>query len=168
MCHFRTHLSYCHIYLCFPLTDFISFSNFRVIYQCMYFVNDWKVIRTRNEIMHFVLLNVNENGCRSAKTPLFVWNNNFETDDKKKGWKVHYNKAKLILSVLFYSFFFFFQLLLGKYDGNVEMTKLSRPITARHVRISPQYWERGLRTKIDLLGCGIGSSGNRKSKVAFA
>ena len=57
----------------------------------------------------------------------------------------------------------YFQLLLGKYVGNVKMTKLSRPITARHLRISPQYWERGLCTKIDLLGCGIGSSGNRKS-----
>ena len=101
-----------------------------------------------------------------AKTPLFVWNNNFETDDKKKGGKEHYkNKVKLIRSVLFYSFFF--QLLIGKYVGNVKMKKLSRPITARHVRISPQYWERGLCTKIDLLGCGIGSSGNRKSKVAF-
>ena len=33
-------------------------------------------------------------------------NNNFETDDEKKGWKAHYNKAKLILSVFLYSFFF--------------------------------------------------------------
>ena len=41
-----------------------------------------------------------------AKTPLFVWNDNFETDDKKKGGKEHYNTAKLILSVLFCSFFF--------------------------------------------------------------
>ena len=84
---------------------------------------------------------------------------------KKKEGKKHYDKAKLILWFFFH--IFFFQLLLGKYVGNVKMTKLSPPITAQHVRISPQYWERGLCTKIDLLGCGIGSSGNRKSEVAF-
>ena len=56
----------------FPFDRFLSFSNFRMIYQRMYLVNDREVIRTRNEIMHSGLLNVNENGCRSAKTPLFV------------------------------------------------------------------------------------------------
>jgi len=72
-------------------------------------------------------------------------------------------KGKIDSLVLFSRIFF--QLLLGKYVGNVKMTKLSRPITARHVRISPQYWERGLCTKIDLLGCGIGSLGKRISNV---
>lgn len=84
---------------------------------------------------------------------------------KKEGKNTTITKIESVGSFLL---IFFFQLLLGKYVGNVKMTKLSRPITARHVRISPQYWERGLCTKIDLLGCGKGPSGNRKSKVAFA
>ncbi|KAJ7394604.1 metalloendopeptidase [Desmophyllum pertusum] len=50
------------------------------------------------------------------------------------------------------------ELLVGKYVENVKVTKLPQSITARHVRVNPQYWERGLCTKIDLRGCEAGSS----------
>lgn len=59
-----------------------------------------------------------------------------------------------------------FKLLLGKYVGDRKMTKLPQPITARHVRINPQYWERGLCMKMDLLGCEARTSGNaNKSRI---
>ena len=131
----------------------------------VFMVNDRKVIITRNEIMHSGLLNATDTWQMHATRQKHRYL--FETTIlkqmiRKKG--EHYNKEKIDPV---YFFLRIFQLLLGKYVGNVKMTKLSRSITARHVRISPQYWERGLCTKIDLLGCGIGSSGNRKSKVAF-
>lgn len=53
-----------------------------------------------------------------------------------------------------------YKLLLGKYAEDVKVTKLSQPITAQHVRIDPQYWERGLCMKMDLLGCEARTSGN--------
>ena len=49
---------------------------------------------------------------------------------------------------------------MGKYVEDRKMTKLPQPITARHVRINPQYWERGLCMKMDLLGCEARTSGN--------
>ena len=62
-------------------------------------------------------------------------------------------------------FFFSLQLLVGKYVENVKITKLSQPITTQHVRINPQYWERGLCTKLDLLGCNAGHSGNKNNAM---
>ena len=43
--------------------------------------------------------------------------------------------------------------------GSVKKAILPQPITARHIRINPQFWEGDLCTKIDLLGCRADSSG---------
>lgn len=50
------------------------------------------------------------------------------------------------------------ELLVGKYMGSVKKAILPQPITARHIRINPQFWEGDLCTKIDLLGCRADSS----------
>ena len=63
-------------------------------------------------------------------------------------------------ALIFLAFQSCFKLLVGKYVEDRKMTKLPQPITARHVRINPQYWERGLCMKMDLLGCEARTSGN--------
>ncbi|XP_020611781.1 disintegrin and metalloproteinase domain-containing protein 8-like isoform X2 [Orbicella faveolata] len=59
------------------------------------------------------------------------------------------------------------ELLQGKYVEDGKMTKLPQPIIARHVRINPQYWERGLCMKMDLLGCEARTSVSRRTATTI-
>ncbi|XP_029206895.2 uncharacterized protein LOC114970596 isoform X2 [Acropora millepora] len=49
------------------------------------------------------------------------------------------------------------ELLVGKFVEGFTKTRLPQNITARYIRINPQYWERGLCTRIDVLGCDASS-----------
>ena len=63
-------------------------------------------------------------------------------------------------TLIFLTFQCHFKLLMGKFVEDGKMTRLPQPMIAQHVRINPQYWERGLCMKMDLLGCEARTNGN--------